>query len=314
MEKEIDNKKFLRQRLLSQCLHYDSVPVLDGGSLGSVCSRLVSKHLIPREKTGIADVVLRLMVGNPLRMTEEAFESILGDLKSCRASTHYEMRQKVCRVSAADWIAKSAALEEMVVSGVCCRVTRVCDFCDFAVSIAYLLSIRFRDAFGLLGGDVGHSLCANGKTPLSQSPMLGCVERFPLDTYGLDNYSPTWRPPNVTNPAALERGLKVEAVSSLNTALVEIPVASPPPPPELENIEVDRTDVASCNQDVSEVVVCRVDEAEDSTTSCGREVSKILEGKKKLTKKRVKKKQVPLVASFKLSDDVGVVVKRHKSF
>lgn len=111
---------------------------------------------------------ISLLIGTPVKMSDSDLENVFDEMvnkTSRRSAVAAGITEKLQSFTFQDFKAKFASIPHMTLSGTTCRVSKVCDACDFAITIAELVGCSYVDAAKCYGSGFGHASMAKGFTP-----------------------------------------------------------------------------------------------------------------------------------------------------
>lgn len=109
-----------------------------------------------------------LLIGTPVKMSDsdiEAFYNEIVSKPSRRSVVAAGIAEKLKSIPFRDFLFHCRSLPYMTLQGTTCRVSRVCDVCDFTVAVAELVKCSYIDASKCCGSGFGHASIAKGFTP-----------------------------------------------------------------------------------------------------------------------------------------------------
>jgi hypothetical protein len=157
-------------------------------------------------------------------VTDSGLRDIYDDViakRGKRDGVGFKVRVLMSELSFEKIMETKRSLDHFFVSGTGCRITHLCDFCDFTIAVATLLSMPFQDAYRAFGGSYGHSHVSRSTLPLTQAAFVGSSASVSASKFGglITDIDTRWRPESLKTPSKLTSEQKVIEVKEITKAI-----------------------------------------------------------------------------------------------
>jgi hypothetical protein len=224
----------IRQRLKSQLFsifshRISNYPAPDALTLplANILSTHLRSDVTPKNVDWRDLALIAVASGGAVSLTDSGLRDIYDDViakRGKRDGIGFKVRVLMTELTFDKIMETKRSLDYFFVSGTGCKITHLCDFCDFTIAVATLLSIPFQDAFRAFGGSYGHSHVARSTLPLTQAAFVGSSASVSASKFGglITDIDTRWRPESLKTSSKLSSEQKVIEIREITKAITSI--------------------------------------------------------------------------------------------